>query len=64
MHPFPVMAMQAQPAVFHTYPATPIIMQSVPPPMQQQTPTVMHQLKINDQCLAKYWEDGKVKNLK
>ena len=57
--PFPIMAMPAQSAVFHTYPAAPIIMQSVPPPMQS-TPTGIPQMKIGDHCLAKYWEDGKV----
>lgn len=61
--PFPVMAMPAQSAVFH-YPTTPIIMQSVPPPMQQPTPTGIPQMKIGDHCLAKYWEDGKVSGFK
>lgn len=59
-HPTAVMAMPAfQPITYQAAP--PIIMQSVPTHMPQPAPPGgIHQLKINDLCLAKYWEDGKV----
>lgn len=56
----PVMAMQAT-TVFQPITYPPIIMQTVPAShMQAPPPAGIPQLKINDYCLAKYWEDGKV----
>lgn len=60
----PVMAMQTA-TVFQPITYPPIIMQTVPTSHMQAPPAVsIPQLKINDFCLAKYWEDGKFYNAK
>lgn len=44
---------------------TPIIMQSVQPPPGMGPPNVnnLHPMKVGDLCLAKYWEDGQVREI-
>lgn len=66
MPPPTVIANPAPPAVYHqniNY-AAPIILQGIAPPPGMGPPVNNSQLlKIGDACLAKYWEDGQVRDV-